>query len=151
MVNTDRNGWVPTCAIQSDQFGFHNKCKRLLLEDVMCKSNTAMKAGGAIFTPDMQNMYISSNAAEEQPMQLALLSPDMLVHYGLSENYVEQGGYGDEIASDFASLALLSDAVISKNHASGSSLSRVEIEVLDWHKQRITSDIPSSSKIDIES
>lgn len=149
MVKTDQKGWVPECLEESTQLGVQNACKRLLLEDIICRSNKALKAGGAVFTSDMRNMYIGT-AASSQQTQMVSVKPERMMDFGLSENYVAEGGYGDEVASDIASLFLLSGRAISDGHASGTPLPKIELEVLDWHKQRILSGIPSASEMGSE-
>lgn len=145
MVVSGDGEWQPNCSLSS-AWKSEVPCQAMTLSNLLFDSNHATGAGGAIFAPDMRRIHIAQNSTSEMT-QLAQIMLQELTSSGFDKNTVSDGAFGKDVASDIATIKFMLERPVPMKHVSGKLLPAVDVEVLDWHGQRITAGIPSACEL----
>lgn len=143
MIVSGDGEWLPECKSVSSAWMNGDQCQSMTLTDLFFESNAALGAGGAIFVPDMRRIHMAHNERSEMT-KLSSMELQKATNFGFKGNIVSPGGFGNDIASDVAMIKFISERPTPMHQVSGKMLPEIDVEIVDWHGQRITSGIPSA-------
>lgn len=139
-TSTD-DDWIAAC--DSDGSAVESltsrPCRSFSIFKTEFRSNTAGAAGGGLFVSHPQTVYIST-AGKRELVQLSSLPISAEI---FRNNAVEKGGFGDNVASNAASMIVKNPKVpdgelLIVGHNSGDELPEIKLELLDVFNQTVT-------------